>query len=508
MSFLERFSSLQWKLVFSYVVVTVLTVLVLQIVLVVGMDWLNAQMGEEWGTEIALAHAERLAEAVAAPLAAGAPDQVSQALRQPLVDKFLFTVRLEDHSQEGEGNYDNDVRVVIDARGQIVASDQPDRYVAQMPFVELGWPERERLVKQTLADGVATTHLMEDQGVVVAIAPIYRLDGTLSGALYYVLYKGDLEGTDVAIGSQLLGTLLLLLPCTIPLGLIFGFVTSAGLRRRLRRLAQASDALAAGDLSRRVADGSGDEIGQLARQFNVMAAQIEADTARLHALAQQTQRLAALEERHRLARDLHDGVKQYLFGVNLAVSAALNQLDENPETARAKLMDAKELSRRAQAEMQALLNELRPAGLDQHGLVVALSNHLDTFRQREEIHVAWYPADDLSLPLTHEQVLFRVAQEALTNVARHAEANRVTVELSATANTVTLQVADDGKGFDPQEAQTGSTMGLKGMRERLTALDRTLTVVSSPGAGTQLIASLPRPADPEDVDPQEGVRDV
>jgi len=101
-------------------------------------------------------------------------------------------------------------------------------------------------------------------------------------------------------------------------------------------------------------------------------------------------------------------------------------------------------------------------------------------------------AGDLSLPLTHEQALFRVVQEALTNVARHAQAARVTVELHATPETVTLRVADDGRGFDPAAIQTGSTMGLRGMRERLARLGGTLTVDAVPGAGTRLVACLPR----------------
>ena len=299
------------------------------------------------------------------------------------------------------------------------------------------------------------------------------------------------------LGTSLLTTTLLLLPCMIPLGLIFGFVTATSFTRRLRRLTDASSALADGDLSCRVHDSSGDEIGQLARQFNTMAGQLEADTEQLHEmadrnarLARQSQRLAALEERHRLARELHDGVKQQLFGVNLAAAAALNLLDADPEAARAKLLEAKELNRQAQAEMQALLNELRPAGLDERGLVAALTDYLIAFERREDVEVDWQPPDELSLPPTHEQALFRVAQEALTNVARHAGATRITVELYPTPDIVTLRVADNGEGFDPTAIQTEATMGLQGMRERLVGLGGTLTIDSAPGAGTRLEACL------------------
>jgi len=307
------------------------------------------------------------------------------------------------------------------------------------------------------------------------------------------------------LGSSLLMTTLVLLPCMIPLGLVFGFVTTIGFTRRLRRLSKATNALAAGDLSRRVHDTSGDEIGQLARQFDVMAGRLEDDTTQLRELAErnarlagQAQRAAALEERHQLARDLHDGVKQHLFGVNLATSAALNLLDTNPESARARLLEAKDHSRRAQAEMQALLNELRPVGLDERGLVAALTDHLAAFEEREGIRVGWQPVDDPALPLIYEQALFRAAQEALNNVSRHAEATQVRVELRVTPDAVTLRVADDGKGFDPDAIQTKATLGLQGMRERLAGLGGTLTIDAAPGVGTRIEARMPRPADAEE----------
>jgi NarL family two-component system sensor histidine kinase LiaS len=290
----------------------------------------------------------------------------------------------------------------------------------------------------------------------------------------------------------------------IPLGLVFGFVTALGFTRRLNRLAQASNALASGNLAQRVQDTSGDELGQLARQFNRMAAQLETDTIHLHELAernarlaQQAQKLAALEERHRLARDLHDGIKQNLFGVNLAIATALNLLKSNTEAAGAKLLEAKEHSLQAQAEMQTLLNELRPAGLDERGLVGALEDYLAAFERRQNIKVTGQLVKDLSLPLTHAQALYRVAQEALTNVAHHAHATQVLVELEATAETVTLRITDNGQGFDPAAIKPGVTLGLQGMRERLSELNGNLTIVTDLGKGTQVTAGLPRPPSDE-----------
>jgi NarL family two-component system sensor histidine kinase LiaS len=462
MSFLKRFSSLQWKLAVSYVVVTLLTVLALEGIVILAADRLNAWAGDAWVRQSALGRAGQLAELAADPLATGSSTRLAQVLNQPMG----LTIQIVQSTTEGvesgsdESSWDSEARVVIGAQGRVVASNQPERYPAGSLFAEPGLPEAERLVAEALADGVTGSLMAEGPGVFAVAVPVTGAEGARPGAVYYRQPAPDASGWSLSrLGMPLLTTTLLLLPCMIPLGLIFGFTTATGLTRRLRRLTQASSGLAGGDLSRRVHDSSGDEIGQLARQFNAMAGQLEADTTQLRELAdrnarlaRQAQKLAALEERHRLARDLHDGVKQHLFSVNLATAAALNLLDADPEAARARLLEARELSRQAQAEMQALLNELRPVGLDERGLVAAL-----------------------------------------TNVARHAQAARVTVELRATPEAVTLRVADDGRGFDPAAIHTGSTMGLQGMRERLARLGGTLTVDAVPGAGTRLVACLPRP---------------
>ena len=299
-------------------------------------------------------------------------------------------------------------------------------------------------------------------------------------------------------GGSLLTTILMLLPCMIPLGLIFGFVSTIGLTRRLGHLSEASIAIAEGDLSQRVQDASGDEIGQLAQRFNAMADQLEEDTTRLRELAErnarlaeQAQRGAAMEERHRLARDLHDGVKQHLFGVNLATSAALNLIEGDPETARTKLLEAKDLSRQAQDEMTALLNELRPGGLDERGLIVALTDYLDTFERREGISVRWQnnAAHDLSLSLSYEQALFRIAQEALTNIAKHADARQVKISLDVVSEKTMLVIMDDGIGFDPATLQS-SGWGLIAMRERALAIGGRLDIKSSPGQGTKILVKI------------------
>lgn len=500
MSILRRFSSLQWKLAASYVVVILVTVLVVEGLVILAAHWLDTRMTAAWTSQSALDRAEHLAQLAAEPWTSDSPTQLARALDRPLgVQSIVREALLRGYMP----HWDSEARVIVGAQGRVLVSNQPQRYPMDSLFIEPGLPEAETLVAQALAEGVIASRLAEEPHVFVAAIPVADREGQRLGAVYYREPVPDASQSLLSrLGAPLLAANALLLPCMIPLGLVFGFVTAFGFTRRLRRLTEASNALAGGDLGRRVNDTSGDEIGQLARQFNAMAGQLEADTSELRELADhnaqlalKAQRLAALEERHRLARELHDGVKQYLFGVNLATAAALNLLEEDPEGARAKLLEARDLSRQAQAELMALLNELRPAGLDERGLVPALTDYVATFEEREGVTVQWHAPAEVSVPLAHEQALFRVAQEALTNVARHADATGVTVELQATPEAVVLQVADDGKGFDPGSIQSGPTMGLQGMRERLAALGGELTVDAAPGSGTRLVASLPRSID-------------
>lgn len=347
--------------------------------------------------------------------------------------------------------------------------------------------------------------------VVVTLVTILTLEGIvflLLKNLDYSFYaeldnmeaSGILRRSDEGIGISLLITTLILLPCIIPLGTIFGFITAGGFTRRLRHLTQVSGALAEGNLNRRAEDYSEDEIGQLAQQFNAMAEQIQTDTEQLRDLVEKnaqlvkdTQELAALKERNRLARDLHDGVKQHLFSMNLATSAALNLLDDDLVATRSKLLEAKESSRQAQEEMLTLLRELRPAGLDERGFIKTLVEFLTSYKEREDVDIDLQVNEVIGLPLAYEEALFRVVQEALSNVTRHAQASRVGVELSETAGTITMKISDDGRGFDPGFVQSTNTMGMHGMRERVEGIGGKLVVDSIPETGTNIIVNLPIP---------------
>ena len=212
------------------------------------------------------------------------------------------------------------------------------------------------------------------------------------------------------------------------------------------------------------------------------------ENARLH---EATRVKAVLEERQRLARELHDSVTQGLYSVLLWTEAANRQLGAGAvETAREHLRDVRAATREALSEMRLLVFELRQPVLEAHGLSAALRARLATVEARSGLTADVRLDESILLPGRVEQDLYRIAQEALNNILRHARARRVAVTLEARGDRVRLDVADDGAGFDP--AQPSGGLGLKGMRERAESHGGTLTIESAPGAGTRVRVEVPR----------------
>ncbi len=215
-------------------------------------------------------------------------------------------------------------------------------------------------------------------------------------------------------------------------------------------------------------------------------------------LVRQVSEAAVQEERKRMARDLHDSIKQQIFGMAVSAATAEARWESDPAGARAALAAVRESAHEAQMEMQALLQQLRPTPLESIGLVEALRIQLEALGYRSGTATSLELGDlppDVRLPPGAQDAVFRVAQEAFANVARHARAEHVTVKLYQTAATLELQVIDDGQGFEPSTAPGG--MGLANIRERVRGLDGTVRVESMPGAGTTLHVSLPlAPAPP------------
>lgn len=207
-------------------------------------------------------------------------------------------------------------------------------------------------------------------------------------------------------------------------------------------------------------------------------------------LSQQVEQIAILEERQRLARELHDSVTQSLYSATLYVEAAIRNLQHNnPSAAAEHLHDLRYTAREALHEMRLLIFELRPPILEHEGLVAALQARLDSVEQRSGLQTELHAEVGQQFPPAIAEELYRIAQEALNNVVKHAQAQRVTLHLHST-DVVVLEVQDDGIGFDPSAVAEQSGMGIRGMRERIVRIGGNLSITSVPGSGTRIRAEV------------------
>jgi two-component system, NarL family, sensor histidine kinase UhpB len=227
-----------------------------------------------------------------------------------------------------------------------------------------------------------------------------------------------------------------------------------------------------------------EEIDRVERSFKRLLDGIEAERRKGGQLVLRGQE----EERRRLARDLHDEVNQALTAILLRLEALAQSAPGRAE----ELAELKRLVNQAMAELLNLARQLRPAALDDHGLVPAIEAQLEGFAARTGVEARFETrGDPSSLDDDRQTAIYRVAQEALANVGRHSSARSVEVELAALeSGGAQLQVRDDGSGFDPAHRRNGG-LGLEGMAERARLVGGELDVRSAPGAGTQVTLRIP-----------------
>lgn len=206
----------------------------------------------------------------------------------------------------------------------------------------------------------------------------------------------------------------------------------------------------------------------------------------------QAQGRAALEERQKLARDLHDSISQTIYGIVLGVRSAKARLAQHPEQVPGLLDFVLKLAEAATAEMRALIFELRPDSLKQQGLVAALSKLVAVMRARNGFLIEAELCPEPVLSLEAKEALYRVAQEALNNVVKHAQAHKVHLRLQQQDGKLELEIRDDGVGFDARRGYPGH-LGLVSMRERIEHLGGSFGLESSPGAGSTVRAVLELP---------------
>jgi two-component system sensor histidine kinase UhpB len=255
------------------------------------------------------------------------------------------------------------------------------------------------------------------------------------------------------------------------------------LRRRLEPMGRLVETMSSVDLAtpgKRAghARGAASEVRRLTADFNRMLARLEQERRESGSAVLRAQEL----ERSRIAQDLHDEVNQALTAILLRLSATIG---DAPPALQDELRETQALATQAMEELLHLARQLRPTALDDHGLVPALASQVADFGDRTGIRATFQRHGPVP-PLSDEEqlVIYRVTQESLSNVAQHAGASRVDVELSFIGRTV-LRVKDDGAGFKANGNGRGR-LGVSGMRERALAVGGYLTVFSEPGDGTTI----------------------
>jgi signal transduction histidine kinase len=394
--------------------------------------------------------------------------------------------------------------LLADPQGRIVSSSYPARYP---PGGEIGGPGVGPFPSGIIAKlrdgpkGYATQSAVAGADVVWAVVPVDLIGSRpdLPGAdktqvatvgLVYVQVPAAAKlpvpashGPSIwANLSAQLGIGLLVLLGALPVGAVFGLLSTRRLLGRLRRLAASTAAVAGGDYQRRVPVSGGDEVARLEAGFNQMAERLADAIATERALA-------GASERARIARELHDSISQDLFSLHLLAGGLRRALPAgSPLYPRVEAMERTVSG--TLHEMQALLLELRPVALRDAGLLPALDELCRTYRDRLGIAVE-ADLEPIELDPATEPAVLRVVQEALANAVKHARPSRVVLRArDAGGGRAVLSISDDGAGFDPARAAERHGMGLDLMRERVTELGGELQLESTPGDGTTVRITL------------------
>jgi signal transduction histidine kinase len=330
------------------------------------------------------------------------------------------------------------------------------------------------------------TVLVPNQSYVMA-APIFNsAEGDPDQLVGAIVILFDALPTQGDIPAHLLNiagrSLVIFLISVGSMGALFGAFFAHGLTTRFRRIAATIDQWSVGDFSKYIEDATGDEISQIAHRLNNMAEQLQS-------LLRRRQDMAVSEERNRLARDLHDSAKQQALAASFELGTALTLFDRDPAGARKHLVEADTLVDAVRKELTNLVHELRPQSIEGEDFSEILKDQATEWSQRSGIEMNFDVKGSNELSLEIRETLFRIAQEALANVARHSSAQHSQVLLEYGTNSVKMTVKDDGCGFDTHMPNDG--VGLASMRERTEGLDGILTIESAPGQGAQISVTLP-----------------
>jgi NarL family two-component system sensor histidine kinase LiaS len=476
---------LRWKLTMSYTAVTVAALLSVEIILLVAASVLIISYVNNGAIPTAIIESASVSSTpiLRAYLSQSPPDMQGLDAYLKQLDSFSITIPLDFNATER--------LFVVKADGQLLVARPADLFgIGQIggPLDAQAVPGLAEPLHAALAgedDPYKLFSLDRPGEQVILVIPIWDADhqqvlGVFGGIADYPTIPSVLREMMSVLGVSLL-IFTLIAGVT---GTLFGYLAARDPVLRLKRLVEVVQAWSLGDFTENVADPAGDELGQLAQQLNHMAGELEQ-------LLEARKELAVVEERNRLARELHDSVKQQAFAAAAQLSGVRALLNRDPSAAEAHLIETQHIIDQLREELTNLIFELRPAMLENQGLGPALDNYAVEWSRHNRITAEVRLANQRPVPVEIEQALFRIVQEALANVARHSQAGNVEIDLRFNQDHLILTLTDDGQGFEPKSSPTG--FGLRSMNQRAQALSGNLTVDALPGHGTTLTCRIPIP---------------
>ncbi|KWX77245.1 sensor histidine kinase [Paenibacillus jilunlii] len=314
--------------------------------------------------------------------------------------------------------------------------------------------------------------------------------------ILYIMYTyGYLQPfEDWKIGVRTAVTLILL---PVVFGIVFGFYQGFRTKRKLERLRATLVAWEKGNLTPAMPDLGNDELGRLSGQLSRISGKWENQVNTLQRLstnnaklAEQARVSAIMEERQRLARELHDAVSQQLFAISMTATAVGRTLEKDFDKAQRQIALIEEMSAVAQSEMRALLLHLRPVYLEGKGLREGLQELIKELEIKIPIDIVFEMDPDVQLLKGVENHLFRIVQEAISNTLRHAKAEKMEIRLHRRGDTVRLTLRDDGVGFEMDESKQTS-YGLSNMQERINETGGSIQFITAPGKGMRIEITVP-----------------
>ena len=396
---------------------------------------------------------------------------------------------------------------LIDEEGIVVASsDQQDLFEPSRHLLIDGVPFLQR------GRGVWEHRPSGEEDHVVAVVPLETIPWT-------VVLEQE-EDVALALPGSLRRRIFLLSGIGISVGLLLTWITTRQVALPLTRLTEIASDIASGDLETPVAVQGQDEVRALSRSFESMRLRLRESLEEIEGWNRELEarvatRTLALEERNkerklllekiitaqederkRVARELHDMVGQALTGLSLTLGSAEAEVGRDPERMRERLEALRATTSAAIEDVRRLIADLRPSVLDDLGLIQALGWYVENYLEKAGIEtVAATSGSDVDVPAHLQTALFRVLQEAITNIIKHSQAQNVSIRLDFAESTISGEVRDDGVGFDFEEVQGEELalrgVGLLGMEERINLLGGSFEVSSRPGEGTVVTFQVP-----------------